>query len=198
MSELKCPDCGTIFEAKRSDTTRCPDCKKVHRKKYLHEYDHGKQRGLCVACGTDIGARSQRCVPCRNKYVGLRNREQGNWKGGTTYNDGYKYVRVEDGGQRVYKAEHVMVWEKHNGPLDKGWIVHHLNGIRDDNRIENLFAMSRKDHGSVHSGVHYKNRIRELEQQLAKYQSAGTKTQASSPIKNQIGICPTKMGDKEK
>lgn len=31
-----------------------------------------------------------------------------------------------------------MVWELHNGPIPDGLVVDHLNGVRTDDRIENL------------------------------------------------------------
>lgn len=50
--------------------------------------------------------------------------------------DGYISVKVEDG--RILQ-EHRLVMEQHLGrPLLKTENVHHINGIRDDNRLENL------------------------------------------------------------
>lgn len=52
---------------------------------------------------------------------------------------------------RRWKLEHVKVWEDHNGPLPAGYVVHHINGDKQDNRIDNLQAMRRSEHTRMHS-----------------------------------------------
>jgi len=47
---------------------------------------------------------------------------------------GYRYVMIKG----KYKREHRLIWELFNGPIPEGMVVDHINGIRHDNRIENL------------------------------------------------------------
>lgn len=46
---------------------------------------------------------------------------------------------------------HKVIWEEENGPLPKDMIIHHKNGEKKDNRIENLEAVDRGTHGLIHS-----------------------------------------------
>lgn len=85
------------------------------------------------------------------------------WKGGR-YKDGNGYIRKRVGTKK-YKLEHILVWEQtYKKKLPRGWAVHHLNGIRDDNRALNLFALSRAKHSRLLEA--YKKRIRQLEKEL--------------------------------
>lgn len=77
------------------------------------------------------------------------------WKGGkkrTRY--GYVYMLAKGHPRATgngYVFEHIIQMEKHIGRyLEDGEVVHHLNEIKDDNRIENLQLMTRSDHLSHH------------------------------------------------
>lgn len=86
------------------------------------------------------------------------------WKGGRRLTEGGSGYVIIYQGIRQYKYEHVLVWEKvHNQKLPGDWTIHHLNGIKTDNRPENLLAMPRKNHypGLVNQAL--KQCIRELE-----------------------------------
>lgn len=98
----------------------------------------------------------------------LRGPDAPNWRGGISRNGGYVYIHVQDPvtGKGKYKAEHTLVWEKHSGkPLEKGMHIHHVNGVKDDNRPENLMARSLTAHALVIPKL--QERIRELEAKCA-------------------------------
>ena len=102
----------------------------------------------------------------------FKNRPMGknhyNWKGGKRSCNGYKFITQPNhprADRYGYVLEHIIIWEQtHNKPVPKGWIIHHLNGIRGDNRPENLMAVSRSKHEHQTFVKSLQARIRILEQ----------------------------------
>lgn len=170
---LNCSRCGEKFEAKRSDALYCPKCKKIRRLETFRDYENREQIP-CPKCGKPTGRRSKLCLSCDNKrrvedHEGHNNP---NWREGRTRNCGYVLIRTgKTPGAGAYTPEHRLVWEKAHGKLPKGWIVHHLNGERDDNRLENLLAMPRNRHSHKYLTEPYQKRIKQLEQLVADLQS---------------------------
>lgn len=56
---------------------------------------------------------------------------------------GYIEVKVEE--PNVFKAKNRIVWEKHFGPIPKGYNVQFKNGIKTDFSPENLYLISRRE-----------------------------------------------------
>ena len=56
---------------------------------------------------------------------------------------------------------HKYVWEKYNGPIPKGYQVHHKDFNPDNNEIENLELLPKSEHLSYHSNLQDKTWARE-------------------------------------
>lgn len=65
---------------------------------------------------------------------------------GSLDRDGYRMIGVK----RFYEAEHRIVWKRHNGPIPKGMHVHHKDGDRLNNVIENLELVDGTEHTRMH------------------------------------------------
>lgn len=74
--------------------------------------------------------------------VGLKKRPDGSG----SIELGYLTFRVDN----KRKAEHRMVWEAANGPIPPRHVIHHRNGNKLDNRLENLELMTREQHRRHH------------------------------------------------
>jgi len=76
------------------------------------------------------------------------------WKGGRR-KDNYGYIQIwkpehPNAKMKGYIHEHRLVMSKHLGrPLTNKEFVHHRNGIKDDNRFENLELMTKKIHRGI-------------------------------------------------
>lgn len=73
-------------------------------------------------------------------------------RGTGTIHRGYKKFRING----IDIPEHRLVWEKHNGPIPEGYVIHHKDGNGLNNSIENLEMMTRAEHVR-----HHKPRLQE-------------------------------------
>lgn len=92
----------------------------------------------------------------RKISIGNSKEKSPHWKGGRwQHKSGYIMIRVDghpESDRDRYVEEHRIIMEKHIGrPLRKDEIVHHINEIRNDNRIENLELMTRSSHMVHHN-----------------------------------------------
>lgn len=118
-----------------------------------------------IACRSTIEALRLAISKGRRKRIYCRHKSKEPSNGKYTDANGYVHIKKSDY-HRVdsygYILEHIYIWEiVHQKHLPKGFVIHHLNGIRNDNRPENLVAMSRERHDTQFQP--FKKRIRELE-----------------------------------
>jgi len=95
-----------------------------------------------VVSGGTLRRGETRSCGCLNREVRRnawkRGEESARWKGGRSVRkDGYVTVYVPD--SKFHRYEHILMMEAHLGrPLLPEETVHHKNGNRQDNRIDNL------------------------------------------------------------
>lgn len=102
-----------------------------------------------------LGLRKDPEIEFLNRSEARKGEKSSNWRGGVKKTKkGYRMVLCPGhhrADRRGYVLEHIYVWEKESGiPLPDNCCVHHLNGIKDDNRIENLSVMLQNAHTVYH------------------------------------------------
>lgn len=65
--------------------------------------------------------------------------------------DGYILVKAGPG---HWRKQHTLVVEAATGrPLPSGHVVHHVNGVKDDNHLDNLYPCSSPAHYQAHASL---------------------------------------------
>lgn len=88
----------------------------------------------------------------RSPNSALKKENNPNWQGGRRITkSGYVLIRIDNHLRGKYVFEHILVYENYYQCciLSSG-VIHHINGIRNDNRIENLELMGRGKHSTHH------------------------------------------------
>lgn len=124
----------------------------------------------CPSCGQPFrphraGSRycSRRCSWDNNGKVSTERRKPEVW-----WKDAKGYIagRVWNGVAQVHVKQHRWLMEKHLGRKLLGHEdVHHINGVKDDNRLENLEVMLHSEHASL------SNRLRAISKVTGKEQA---------------------------
>lgn len=153
-TERVCIKCGRRFRPS-SGHLRCPAC---------------RSKDLC-ACGNAKQAKSDTCSDCHTE-AGEAN---GNWRGGRTrHKKGYVMVYTPGHPRAVtgnYVFEHILVAEELLGRyLMPDERIHHRNGIRNDNRPENLELWTRPQP----SGIRVSDAVEWARTILSRYEGVGS------------------------
>ena len=160
--EIPCPQCGKIksvswARAKKGRGFYCnPQCFQTHRKDIQ---EAKKYTRICKQCEKVFkvhpGAFNQSHVwrycseKCYNNFKADKARKRdGEIHTNNGYNQVYMYDHPSVKGKRVKRVmEHRLVMEEVLGRHLKSYeIVHHKNGIKNDNRPENLEVWLQKGH----------------------------------------------------
>ncbi len=108
---------------------------------------------ICPVCGRTFQARRQylrhgqaRCCSARCSGERLRKHPTIEFQGGLYSLEESGYYRCKRLNLRLHQA----VWISHFGAIPEGCVVHHIDGNKDNNAIENLTLATRRLHAHTH------------------------------------------------
>jgi hypothetical protein len=147
MIVIECQNCGQKFEVKSSDSRLSREGIKYCSKKCMGEASRTGNFIKCKYCKKEFySTRHEFCSPeCVSKY------KVEHYEHKTYFENGY-IVEFHNGyNKKGNVKQHRRIMEDFLGrKLSENEVVHHINGDKTDNRIENLQVMTRSEHSSLH------------------------------------------------
>lgn len=137
-----CIKCNKRLVKARNLCSYCYDRERIKEK----QLQAPKRQCLCSPDCTEIicsiGSHGQEVMYAQGHNFRLTGELHPKWKGGRIKIGYYWYLRIPDhpnADSRGYVAEHIFLVSGWLGrPLERGEVVHHRNGNKEDNRLENL------------------------------------------------------------
>lgn len=97
-----------------------------------------------------LPGRNEEGVRAKANRMGFESRRDYHPKGKVYLFKGYNVTYNREGYPRLKRKAHAVAEEKLGRTLQKGEIVHHINGIKDDDRPENLAIITQSEHIKLH------------------------------------------------
>lgn len=154
--QIKCITCKELFEVPLSD----------------HRIKDGIEIKFCSRECMGIGKRKRKFIKCKHcgkEFETTRNKfcskecaneyRKANYQGRKLYKEnGYIIKHINGYNKKGNAKMHRLIMEEHLGrKLKPKEIVHHINGIKSDNRIENLKVMTWGEHSRYHRELELAN-----------------------------------------
>ena len=172
--------------------------KKGSRNRYIWNAcgDCGKERWVLLRHNAPLNLR---CHGCSNKlkrphrkHVWMQGDKNSNWRGGRSLTkDGYIRVLTQPANffypmaNHSYVLEHRLVMARHLGRCLQDWeLVHHLNGIKTDNRLANLCLTMEQYHDKHTVNKQLQERIKHLEARVTLLEAELVLSNAEKGITN--------------
>jgi ribonucleotide reductase alpha subunit len=103
----------------------------------LRDGTYEEARNLCPGTSLHVGFRSEASIKDRWPKVG--------------HACGQDYFWLSNRNSSYQKGEHRLIWEANNGPIPRDHVVHHVDFNSQNNAVENLACMPKREHDELHA-----------------------------------------------